>query len=131
MRALQWISFLPRLGEFRKMKKKRLGEVLRERGHISRSDLTKAIEDQQGKLIHLGELILERGLVSKPELAAALTEVTRIPYAECETLHIDPEVLKLVPHALANRCCALPIQTDGTTKLVAVLAKPRILPFIR
>jgi type IV pilus assembly protein PilB len=112
------------------MKKKRLGEVLRERGHISRSDLTKAIEDQQGKLIHLGELILERGLVSKPELAAALTEVTRIPYAECETLHIDPEVLKLVPHALANRCCALPIQTDGTTKLVAVLAEPQNLRII-
>jgi hypothetical protein len=43
------------------MKKERLGEVLRERGQISRSDLSKAIEDQQGKLIHLGELILERG----------------------------------------------------------------------
>jgi hypothetical protein len=42
------------------MKKKRLGEVLRERGHISPADLTKAIEEQQGKLIHLGELMLLR-----------------------------------------------------------------------
>jgi hypothetical protein len=29
------------------MKKKRLGEVLRERGHVSPADLNKAIEDQQ------------------------------------------------------------------------------------
>lgn len=47
------------------MKKKRLGEVLRERGHISHAELTKVIEDQQGKLIHLGELMLERGIVPK------------------------------------------------------------------
>lgn len=31
------------------MKKKRLGEVLRERGHLSAADLGKALQDQQGK----------------------------------------------------------------------------------
>ena len=61
------------------MKKKRLGEVLRERGHITPSDLTKVIEEQQGKLIHLGELMLQRGAVAKRDLGAALTEVTRVP----------------------------------------------------
>lgn len=47
------------------MKKKRLGEVLRERGHISAADLNQAIQDQQGRLIHLGELMLARGMVAK------------------------------------------------------------------
>jgi type IV pilus assembly protein PilB len=112
------------------MKRKKLGEVLRERGHISPDDLTKAIEDQQGKLVHLGELMLERGLVSRQDLAAALTEVTRVPYVDCEKLHIDPEVLKLVPHALARRCCALPIQTHGTTKIVMAIAQPQNLQVI-
>jgi type IV pilus assembly protein PilB len=109
------------------MKKKKLGEVLRERGHISPADLTSAIEDQQGKLIHLGELILKRGLVSKQDLAEALTEVTHVPYVDCESVDIDPEVLKLVPYALAKRCCALPILAHGTTKLVVVLAEPQNL----
>ncbi len=59
------------------MKRKRLGDVLRERGQISPADLTKTIEDQQGKLIRLGELLLKRGLVSRQDLAAALTEVTQ------------------------------------------------------
>jgi hypothetical protein len=43
------------------MKKKRLGEVLRDRGLISVADLDKAIEGQQGKVVRLGELMLERG----------------------------------------------------------------------
>ncbi len=108
------------------MKKKRLGEVLRERGHISPADLNKAIEDQQGKLIHLGELMLDRGLVAKSELAAALTEITHVPYVDCENLEIEPEVLSLLPRAIAKRCCVLPIHCQGT-KLVVAMAEPQNL----
>jgi type IV pilus assembly protein PilB len=108
------------------MKKKRLGEVLRERGHISPADLNKAIEDQQGKLIHLGELMLDRGLVDKKELASALTEITHVPYVDCANIEIDPDVLKLLPHAIAKRCCVLPIHCLGT-KLVVAMAEPQNL----
>jgi type IV pilus assembly protein PilB len=108
------------------MKKKRLGDVLRERGHVSPADLNKAIEDQHGKLIHLGELMLERGVVAKKDLAAALTEVTHVQYVDCESVEIDPEVLKLLPHAVAKRFCVLPILCQGT-KLVTVMAEPQNL----
>jgi type IV pilus assembly protein PilB len=112
------------------MKRKKLGEVLRDRGQISSADLINAIEDQEGKLVHLGELMLERGFVSKPDLASALTEVTRVPYLDCETIRIDPGVLTLVPQGLAKRCCALPIETQGTTRLVMVMAEPQNLRII-
>ena len=36
------------------MKKKRLGEVLRERGHLSTADLNQILLHQRGKRIHLG-----------------------------------------------------------------------------
>jgi len=108
------------------MKKKRLGEVLRERGHISLADLTKAIEEQQGKLIHLGELMLQSGAVAKKDLGAALTEVTRIPYMDCDNVEPDPEVLKLLPHAVAKRCSVLPVHCQGK-KLVVVMAEPQNL----
>ena len=111
------------------MKKKRLGEVLRERGHVSHADLNKAIEDQQGKLIHLGELLLDRGVVSRPDLAAALTEVTRVPYVDCGNIEPDPEVLRLLPRAVAKRCCVLPLHCQGT-KLVTVMAEPQNLQII-
>lgn len=111
------------------MKRKRLGEVLRERGHISSSDLIKVIEDQQGKLVRLGELMLQRGMVSKKDLANALTEVTRVPYVDCANAQIDPEVLKLLPQATARRCCVLPLHCQGN-KLVVVMAEPQNLQII-
>jgi hypothetical protein len=45
------------------MKKKRLGEALRERGSVSATDLSHALQEQQGKLVHLGELLLQGGSV--------------------------------------------------------------------
>ncbi len=106
------------------MKKRKLGEVLRERGHISREDLSKAIAEQQGKIIHLGELMLQRGCVQKADLVAALAEVTHFTYVDCKTAQVQPEVLKLIPHALAQRACVLPL-ARGQGRLVVVTAEPQ------
>jgi type IV pilus assembly protein PilB len=108
------------------MKRKKLGEVLRERGHISPEDLATAIKDQQGKVTHLGELMLDRGLVAKQDLGEALAEVTRVPYVDCDLVEVDPEVLKLIPLAMARRACVFALGLEGQ-RLTVVLAEPQNL----
>jgi type IV pilus assembly protein PilB len=104
------------------MKKKKIGEVLRDRGKISQDDLQKVIGDQQGKVIHLGELMLERGLVGKEDLGAALEEVSHIPYLDCASAVPDLGALKLVPRSMAERLCVLPIRTENKRLTVAMAA---------
>jgi type IV pilus assembly protein PilB len=104
------------------MKKKKIGEVLQDRGKISSDDLQKVIGDQQGKVIHLGELMLERGLVAKEDLAAALEEVSRIPYVDCASITPDPRALKMVTRTIAERLCVLPIRTEQGHLVVAMAA---------
>ncbi|HTQ60706.1 MAG TPA: ATPase, T2SS/T4P/T4SS family [Candidatus Solibacter sp.] len=111
------------------MKKKRLGEVLCERGQISAADLKKALQEQQGKVIHLGELLLHRKLVSKKELAAALSEVSSVEYVDCQKLNPSADILKLIPVALAKRCRAIPIEVNEKT-LTVVMAEPQNLHLI-
>jgi type IV pilus assembly protein PilB len=111
------------------MKRKRLGEVLCERGHISAADLKKTLNEQQGKAIHLGELLLQRKLVSKKELAAALAEGSGIEYVDCQELHPLPETLKLIPLALAKRCKAVPVEVNQKM-LTVVMAQPQNLNLI-
>jgi type IV pilus assembly protein PilB len=111
------------------MKKKRLGEVLRERGNVSAADLTRALQDQQGKVVHLGELLLERGLVSKEDLILALGEVTTVPYFDCSTIRVPADVLKIVPASMAWRFNLLPVKLDDKT-LTVVLEKPQNLQTI-
>jgi len=108
------------------VKKKKLGEVLRDRGKISAEDLLQVVSEQQGKMLHLGELMLERGLVKKGDLAAALEEVSHVPYLDCSEVVPDPEAIKLVQRATAERCCALPIRMEQE-RLVVAMAAPQDL----
>ena len=107
-------------------KKKKLGEVLRDRGDISPANLAQVVADQQGKMIHLGELMLERGLVSKTQLASAIAEVTRVPYVDCAALTPSTAALQLIPKSLAMKCASLPIEVQEG-KLVLVMAEPQNL----
>ena len=108
------------------MKRKKLGEVLRDSGKISSAELQAVVAEQQGKVIHLGELMLERGLVSKEDLGEALEEVSRIPYLDCSTIVPEPNAVKLVPRAMAERLSVLPIRTEGS-RLVVAMAAPQNL----
>jgi type IV pilus assembly protein PilB len=110
------------------MKKKRLGEILYERGHISAADLKQALQEQ-GKIIRLGELLLQRKLVSKKELAAALWEVSGIEHVDCQELNPPTEILRLIPPALAKRCRAIPIEANVKTVTV-VMAEPQNLQLL-
>lgn len=104
------------------MKKKKIGEVLQDRGMISSADLQKVIGEQQGKVIHLGELMLERGLIAKEDLGAALEEVSRIPYVDCSSAKPDPGALRMVPRSMAERLCVLPLRTEQKRLIVAMAA---------
>ena len=111
------------------MGKKRLGEVLRERGHISSDALSEALREQQQKVIFLGEVLLQRGTVRKEDLVSALEEVIKVPYVDCSTAPADPELLKLIPRSVALRHNAFPVAREGDAILMA-MAEPQNLPAI-
>jgi type IV pilus assembly protein PilB len=108
------------------MKKRRLGEVLRERGHLSTADLNQVLLEQRGKRVHLGELLLQGGKVAKTDLVSALAEISDVPYLDCMRVQVDPEALKLIPHAMAKRCSALAIEIQESS-LTVVMAEPQNL----
>ncbi len=108
------------------MGKKRLGELLLERGRISADDLHQTIQEQRGKLLLLGELLLERGTVSKADLIAALEDVTRVVYLDCLSETVATDALELIPRDTALRYCVLPVARQGK-KLVTVMAEPQNL----
>ena len=108
------------------MPKQKLGEVLQERGKISREVLERAIEEQTGKEILLGEILLKSGLVTKAELVRSLEEVSKVPYLDANSAVVDAEALRLVPYSLAKRYCALPLRCEGK-KLQVLMEKPHDL----
>jgi len=106
------------------MKRKKLGEILQDRGKITAASLQKLFEEQQGKMVRLGELILERGLVDKASLVKALEEVSRVPYLDCTAVQCDTKILQLIPRAMAMRLAVLPIGMEQT-RIVVAMAEPQ------
>jgi type IV pilus assembly protein PilB len=70
--------------------------------------------------------MLERGLVEKDDLAAALEEVSRVPYLDCAKVEPEPNALKLIQRAMAERYSVLPIRIEQS-RLVAAMATPQDL----
>jgi type IV pilus assembly protein PilB len=108
------------------MAKKRLGEVLRERKHISVEDLDRTLLEQQNTARLLGELLLERELVSKDDLVSALEEAARLRYVDVRFATVEKAALELVPRAAADRYCVLPLVREGK-KIVLAMAEPQNL----
>lgn len=105
------------------MKKKRLGEVLTERGKLSAADLANALQLQKEKSGFLGELLLQSGLVSKEDLVSTLAEITGVPYCDCSRLQPKSDTLLLVTAQLAKKYCVLPIESTEKS-LTVVMAEP-------
>jgi type IV pilus assembly protein PilB len=106
------------------MKKKRLGEVLVERGTLTSEDLAQALREQEGTATLLGDLLLARGAVPRDQLAAALREVLHVDYIDVKKVEIDHEILKMIPRDVAERNVALPMFVHGR-HLVVAMADPQ------
>ena len=99
---------------------KQLGELLIERGVISRDQLEKAlsVQKQEGGLI--GQILVKLGFTSEEEIAQALTAQFGFPYLPLKNYEIGKEVIKLVPENVARQYCLIPIDRIGNALTIAM-----------
>ncbi len=108
------------------MARKRLGDVLRERKQITVEDLDGVLSEQQESTRLLGELLLEKGLVSKDDLVAALEEAARFRYVDARFATVERAALDLIPRSAAEKYMVLPLVREGK-RMVTVMAEPQNL----
>ena len=107
-------------------KKKRLGEVLRERKRVSFEALEAALDEQSKGAGLLGELLVQREACSKDDIVSALEEITHFRYVDARFATVERELIKLLPQSAAERYCVLPLVREGK-RIVAVMAEPQNL----
>jgi len=102
------------------IKKKRLGDILVEVGFITEEELQKALEKQKGGNKRLGAVLKEMKLVTEQDVMEALEYQLGIPHVNLKQHIIDPDVINMVPQALAERHKAIPIKRRGDNLTVAM-----------
>ncbi len=99
---------------------KRLGEVLLERGVITKKMLDQALIYQKGHGGLLGQILIQLGSVSEEEIALALTAQYGFPYLPLENYEIDGGLTALIPEQVARQYCLIPIDRIGNALTLAM-----------
>lgn len=99
---------------------KQLGELLIERGVISKDQLEKALalQKEEGGLI--GQILVKLGFTSEEEIAQALTAQFGFPYLPLKNYEIGKEVIRLVPENVARQYCLIPVDRIGNALTIAM-----------
>ena len=112
------------------MARKRLGEVLREGNFVSAADLEAVLAEQQERAGKLGELLCERGLITREQLATALETVLCLKYINPLTALPAEEALRLIPRELCYERMVVPHSLVDGRKLAVVMAEPQDLSLV-
>ncbi|MBU1887705.1 MAG: hypothetical protein KKB46_00720 [Candidatus Omnitrophica bacterium] len=99
---------------------KKLGELLIERGVITRKQLDYALEVQKEKEGLIGQVLVDLGYASEEAIAQAITAQYGFPYLPLENYEIDSSVVKIVPKNVASQFCLIPVDKIGNNLTVAM-----------
>jgi type IV pilus assembly protein PilB len=99
-------------------RRKLLGDMLVEAGHMTRQQLDDALAEQARTGERLGAILLERGYVPKAVLGKMLELQRGVPYVSLSTLPIDEPLVRSVPERIITEHKVVPIaRVDGEVHL--------------
>lgn len=98
---------------------KKIGELLIERGFISREQLDQALKAQAENKKLVGEILVDLGYASEEEVMICLTTQYGMPYLALESYDIDLDIIKSVPTELVKKYHFIPI--DKIANLLTIV----------
>ncbi|RKX26393.1 MAG: type II secretion system protein GspE [Candidatus Zixiibacteriota bacterium] len=102
------------------MARKRLGELLVERGLVTPEQLEAALLQQTATDKRIGHILVDTGVISEDTLIDVISERLSIPRISLASMVIDPAVLQRVPVELARRYQLIPVFAIGNTMTLAM-----------
>src|ERR1700753_3727051 len=91
----------------------RIGDLLVERGLISKDQLEVAFQEKAKSNKLLGELLVELGFITEQALSAVLAESSGFQRFVPGATVVEAEALNILPKEAATRYRAFPVSFDG------------------
>jgi type IV pilus assembly protein PilB len=101
-----------------------LGTLLIRAGLVTEDVLESALTEQRRSGKRLGEILMERGDVTRTQLARMLAEQHELPFLDLEEGQVDAQAAILLPEELGRRYSALPVKFNEDDSLLVAVADP-------
>ena len=96
-----------------------LGNLLLERGLISRGQLDSALAEQTASGERIERVLVRQGIVTREQILATLGEQFHLDVVDLTTLSVEPAVLQLLPAKLVYRQRCVPVARENGTLTIA------------
>lgn len=100
--------------------KKKLGEMLLEKGVINEEQLKEALRVQRERGGLLGDILISLGYIKDEDLAKFLSEQLGLELIDPFLYDIETEALKMVPEQVARKYNLIPLKVEGNILHVAM-----------
>lgn len=100
--------------------KKKIGDLLVEKGYITELQLEEALREQAISGRRLGELLVEKEYISENQLLETISDRLGVPKVSLSQMVLDPQVVQKVSVDLARRYTIIPIFEIGNTLTLAM-----------
>ncbi|GMU38279.1 MAG: Flp pilus assembly complex ATPase component TadA [Phycisphaerae bacterium] len=101
-------------------KRKKLGEILVDRGLLTPNQLADALQHAQASGKRTGEALVELELCSEEDVASALASQFGLEFIDLGHTHIDQESLSLISNNLIVKHQVIPMGMDGNRMKVII-----------
>lgn len=105
---------------YRRFVSKPIGELLIERGIITKEQLLNALKIQKEEHRLIGDILINSGFAKEEDIAQALTIQYGLPYLPLKNYELNPDVIKLVPKDFALKYALVPIDKIGNTLTLSI-----------
>ncbi len=100
--------------------KKKIGDLLVERGFITQQQLEEGLREQAISGRRLGEVLVEKEYISEDQLLETISDRLGVPRISLDQMVLDPQVVQKVSVELARRYTLIPIFEIGNTLTLAM-----------
>lgn len=101
-------------------RKKRLGDLLIEKGKITQRELNIALSVQKITGKRLGETLVELGFVTARDISELLAEQFGMEFLDLQLFPPQEEALKLIPRRVAEEYKILPVYLENGSLVLGV-----------
>ncbi|MEW6412935.1 MAG: ATPase, T2SS/T4P/T4SS family [Candidatus Zixiibacteriota bacterium] len=102
------------------MAKKKIGDLLVEKGLITSQQLEEGLREQGALGKRLGEALVSKGYITEDQLIDAVSERLAIPKISLSSMVIDPQIVQRVNVDVARRYILIPVFEIGNTLTIAM-----------
>jgi len=96
-------------------------ELLLKKGLVTQNQVEQAKEEMKKTGLPLEKALEKLGYIAEEDIASAIADMLGVPYMNLADYLIDPEVIKLMPEALAKKYKVAPLFKIGDTLTLAMV----------